>query len=377
MEPSMDRKIKGEFLLDYVRMVKARKDVDWSQYFTVDDLLFLKKRVLGTEWYPMAPFERIATALFKEIAHDNPEVVRLWGRMQAEEISRTYDSLVHKGNPRDSLVQFQVLRRSFFSFDPINVIELYRNFAKLEMNFTMNPAAEQAATYQALGIFERLAELSGATNIKPNFPSKIWAGDKITVLELDWSNASPEMKVKGALFIDYVRMLKKKKDVDYGKYLLPRDLPYLEVQILPSEWYPYESFERLGLAVIHEIAGGNMQAVLAFGQASVNDMARVFSNLIRPGDPQESLMRFEVLRNSFFNFNAVTIESLYGNFAKLRIEYSMSRLAEEAASNQAAGFFIRLLQLSGARGIEYRFASKSWIGDPTTILELKWKEVGY
>jgi len=372
----MERKIKGEFLVDYVRMIKSRKDLDWSEYLTVEDLLFLKKRIVGNEWYPMAPFERIATAIFKKVTQSNVEIVRLWGRMQAEEVARTYDSLVSKGNPHDSLIQFQVLRQTFFNYDPINVMELFRNFAKLEMNFAMNPAAEQAATYQTLGIFERLAELSGASNIKFKFPSKSWEGGKSTVLEMDWSNATPEMKVKGGLFVDYVRMLKKKKGVDWSKYLLPRDLLFLEQQILPSEWYPYETFERMGVAVLQEVAAGNLEAVLAFGQVSLDEMARAFSNLVCKGDPRESLMRFEVLRNSFFNFNAVTIETISAYYAKLRIEYSMSRIAEEAASHQAAGFFIQLLRLSGAKEIEYRFASKSWAGDPTTILELKWKEIG-
>jgi hypothetical protein len=367
----MERKIKGEFLVDYVRALKSRKDIDWSRYLTAEDLKFLDQKILGTEWYPMAPFERIAVALFKELAHSNVETVRLWGRMQAEEVSRTYDSLVHKGSPHDSLIQFQVLRKSFFNFEPIDVMELARNFAKMRMDFQMETTAEQAASYQALGIFERLVELSGAVNIQARFPSRCWAGDKITVLELSWSNVTPEMKVKGGFFMDYVRMLKKKKDTDWSKYLLPRDLALLEQRILPSEWYPFESFERMGLAVLHEIAGGNLKAVLAFGQTSLNEMAKAFANLVCKGDPRESLMRFEVLRNSFFNFNAVTIESIFANFAKFRIEYSMSRTAEEAASFQAAGFFLQLLHLAGARKIGYRFASRSWAGDPTTILELK------
>jgi len=370
----MDRKIKGEFLVDYVRMLKSRKDIDWTRYLSPQDLTFLEQKILGTEWYPMAPFERIATALFKEVAHNNVETVRLWGRIQAEEVSRAYDSLVCKGNPHDSLIQFQVLRKTFFNFDPIDVMELSRNFAKMKMNFQMNPAAEQAATYQALGIFERLAELSGAANIQSNFSSQIWAGDKATILELSWSNVTPEMKIKGGLFVDYVRMLKKKKGVDWSKYLLPRDLALLDQRILPSEWYPFESFERMGLAVLHEIASGNLKAVLAFGQRSLDEMARAFSDLVQKGDPRESLMRFEVLRNSFFNFNAVTIESIYADYAKLRIEYSMSRLAEQAASFQAAGFFLQLLHLSGAKKIAYRFASRSWAGDSTTILELQWQK---
>ncbi len=253
------------------------------------------------------------------------------------------------------------------------MVELCKNYGKLEINYFMGKVAEKTAVYQTLGYFERLLELSGANNVQSNFVSETWAGAPSTILEISWSNAKPEMKVKGGLFVDYVRMLKKKKGIDYSKYLLPRDLPFLQEKISPSEWYPFETFERMGIAILNEIAQGDTEAVLAFGQISVNEMAKAFSSLICVGDPRESLMRFQVLRSSFFNFNAVTIESIYGDFAKIRIEYAMSRSAEEAACCQAAGFFVQLLRLSGAKEVVYKFASKSWQGDSTAILELKWK----
>jgi hypothetical protein len=37
------------------------------------------------------------------------------------------------------------------------------------------------------------------------------------------------------------------------------------------------------------------------------------------------------------------------------------------------GFFEGLLELAGAKQISAEFREKSWIGDPRTRLELKWK----
>jgi hypothetical protein len=370
----MNRKVKGSFFVDYVRMIKSRKDLDWSKYLQPEDSVFLQEKILGYEWYPMLTFERMGIGIVKEIARDNLEIVRLWGRIQAEELTRTYDSLIHLGNPQESLIQFQLLRKEFFNFDPIRVVELCKNYGLLEINYhMMSPIAEQAATYQSLGYFARLLEFSGANNVQWIFQAKAWAGDKSTKLELSWSNVKLEMKVKGTLFLDYVKMLKNRKGLDLNKYLLPRDLPYLTQRINPDDWYPFETFERMGIGIRKEIAQGDLEAVLAFGQISVNEMAKAFSSLICVGDPHESLMRFQVLRNSFFNFNAITIESIYGDFAKIRIEYAMSRPAEEAACCQAAGFFTQLLRLSGGKEVVYKFTSMSWQGDPTTILELRWQ----
>ena len=52
----------------------------------------------------------------------------------------------------------------------------------------------------------------------------------------------------------------------------------------------------------------------------------------------------------------------------------MSRLAEEAATYQTLGFFEGLLTLSGAKEIQFQFASRLWEGDSCTILELEWKQ---
>jgi hypothetical protein len=50
----------------------------------------------------------------------------------------------------------------------------------------------------------------------------------------------------------------------------------------------------------------------------------------------------------------------------------MGRTAESAATYQALGFFQELLELAGAKDLKNKFLSKSWEGDPTTILELRW-----
>jgi hypothetical protein len=86
----------------------------------------------------------------------------------------------------------------------------------------------------------------------------------------------------------------------------------------------------------------------------------------------ESLMRFHVLRRSFFDFGAIYIDSISTDNARMEINYGMRKIAEEAASYQALGFLERLLELAGAKNIQHSFTKKLWEGDPYTILELGW-----
>ena len=180
-------------------------------------------------------------------------------------------------------------------------------------------------------------------------------------------------QVKGSLFVDYVRMMKARTDVDWSRHLEPEDLPYLQQRIDPGAWYPMATFERLGLAILKVIAGGDVQAARAWGRSSVEPLAALQPGLLVEKDPRESLMRFQVYRRTFFDFEAAIVTVLHDTEVRLRIAYGMSPLAEEAASCQAMGFFERLVELAGGLAVTARFAEESWRGAATTTLVLSWK----
>ena len=92
--------------------------------------------------------------------------------------------------------------------------------------------------------------------------------------------------VKGFLFADYTRMIKGRKDLDWRRHLQPKDLSFLTQPIMDSEWYPMETFERMGLAILQEIAHGEMNAVRLWGRQSIDDLFSQHKSLICEGDPR-------------------------------------------------------------------------------------------
>lgn len=177
----------------------------------------------------------------------------------------------------------------------------------------------------------------------------------------------------GTLFVDYVRMLRARKDVDWPEYFTKEDLPFLTQRIQPDAWYPMETFERMGLAILELIANGDLDTVRMFGSASVDWLAEAHPTLLAKHDPRESVMRFQVLRQSFFDFPALEVLGVTDAEAHLSIAYQMGALAEEAASFQTMGFFTRLLELCGATNVKATFTRRSWAGDSSTVLELTWE----
>jgi hypothetical protein len=181
------------------------------------------------------------------------------------------------------------------------------------------------------------------------------------------------MRVKGILFADYVRMLRACKSVDWSAHLPPEDVAFLGQRIDPIRWYPMASFERMGNAILAVVAGGSLEAVQQWGRLSVDQLRLANPQLIDPHDPFESLARFRVLRSTFFDFDALEILSIHPGEAEIAITYHMGMPAEEAASVQTMGFFERLLELSGAFDVRAGFKSRSWAGDPRTVMALEWR----
>jgi hypothetical protein len=179
-------------------------------------------------------------------------------------------------------------------------------------------------------------------------------------------------RVKGTVFVDYVRMLRGHKGVDWSTLLAPEDLSFLVQRVEADAWYPMESFERMGLAILAEIAQGNLETVRAFGRFSIDRLCHDEPRLLAPGDPLDTLMRFRVLRQGFFDYPALDVLSASDGEASIRVGYGMGARAEEAASWQTLGFFERLLEVAGAREVKAWFSTRVWTGEPSTTIELRW-----
>lgn len=180
-------------------------------------------------------------------------------------------------------------------------------------------------------------------------------------------------RVRGSLFVDYVRMLRACKSADYRDLLAPEDFVYLGARIDHADWYPMATFERFGNAILKFVANGELPPVRLWGRYSASQLAKQHPMLVAPGDAVETLNRFRVMRETFFDFSALEVLLLHDDEAHIVIRYHMGMPAEEAASYQTMGFFEGLLPLAGADQITGGFREQSWAGDARTLLVLRWR----
>jgi len=179
-------------------------------------------------------------------------------------------------------------------------------------------------------------------------------------------------RVRGSLFVDYVRMIRGRKDIDWSRWLEPGDLALVAQHVDVDAWYPMEVFERLGAAILDTVGGGDLGAVRAWGRRSADQLRDTFPSLVVANDPRETLMRFQVVRQTFFDFAAVTVLELSDLEARLRVGYEMAPRAESAAAFQVMGYFEQLLEQAGAERVQAGFVKRRWEGDVETVLVLRW-----
>jgi hypothetical protein len=95
-------------------------------------------------------------------------------------------SLVAPGDPVDTMMRFRVHRATYFDFEALEIPTLVSDHAHVVIHYHMGPMAEEAASHQTMGFFERLLEVAGATPVNAKFKECSWLGDSRTLLELVW-----------------------------------------------------------------------------------------------------------------------------------------------------------------------------------------------
>ena len=172
-------------------MIRSHKQHDWRSQLEPEDLPYLQSRVDPAGWYPMATFERFGNAILRFVALDDLQAVRMWGRFSVDELRAAHPELVVVGDPVETLQRFRVLRATFFDFPALEIVMLLDDQAEIAISYHMGARAEEAASLQTMGFFERQLELAGARNVAARLVQRSWAGDPRTLLEVSWDIAPP------------------------------------------------------------------------------------------------------------------------------------------------------------------------------------------
>jgi hypothetical protein len=183
-----------------------------------------------------------------------------------------------------------------------------------------------------------------------------------------------ERKVKGTIIVDFVKMIKKNRDLDWNKYLKAEDWGVVNSFVLASKWYSFAVFERCARAVFALLGNGNMEAAHAEGRRAGHKMFEtVYSTVVQQKDPMTGLNLFVSSYGALFNFNPVRMERVTPRHARILYDYDAGDRFSVAFCHLLKGIFEALIEKTDGKNGTVAIASKQWENAPLTSFDITWE----
>ena len=182
-----------------------------------------------------------------------------------------------------------------------------------------------------------------------------------------------DRQAKGVNLIGVVKLLRgarKKKPV--VRRLSPAAQLALDSFILPTSWYAFEVFEELLLATHEEVYGGTDETARELGRAYSRMMFQgAHKAYVHPGEPGRSLVGFERVWSSIFNFAGLTVKTGPG---QALVQFSGYPATSRTHGQILVGVTEELLRLAGAGDIKVEVLAAPWLGTGEMRFDMRWVE---
>ena len=179
-------------------------------------------------------------------------------------------------------------------------------------------------------------------------------------------------RVKGSVLIDFVKTIKADKTGVYDRFLTKEDQDIIRQRILPSAWYPYETFRNCFNAVYEVLAKKNLDTVRQWGRLYGEAIvANLYKGLLKQGHPLDYIKKYEIYVKNFFDFGKLeVIEEAQNQVLIKMLDFDPNF---PPLYSIMFGWLERTLELCGAKNIKAELLSKSWEGAKETAIRLKWQ----
>jgi hypothetical protein len=184
-----------------------------------------------------------------------------------------------------------------------------------------------------------------------------------------------DQKVKGTMLVDQVRMIRGNKDRDWIKYLQPEDWNIINTIIMPSAWYPIETYKRCGRAVFQLLAGGDTDIVRLRGRIRGRELFETtYKHIISDKNPMNSLFSFVNLYGQLFTVTPLEVTKIDSKHAYVSYRYDdPSDSGNLPFCYQLMGHFDSLIEIAGGNNVKIEMKEKLWEGANATVFDIQWE----
>ncbi len=179
------------------------------------------------------------------------------------------------------------------------------------------------------------------------------------------------MKVKGSIFVEFVKAIRSDKTGVFDTYLTAEDREIMDQRIMPNLWYPYETFKHCLNAFFEIVAKKNLDTLKQWGRMySEMVMPKIYASILKKDDPLSFIKRIAVFERNFFDFGRA--EAVLEGATQA--VYTVIDMDPQFAPFQylIAGWVEHTTELCGAKNLKCTVLTKSWEGAVNTSVRLTW-----
>jgi len=180
-------RIKGNFLKDYVKIVRESPELDWNKYLNEADWHIIREMVIPLSWYPAGTMGRIGRGIFEMRSKKDYSLVRLHGRSRVDQV---FDDgtrqILCKNSPAEALQVYTLIARRYIDEIEIKLESSGDNFAEVSFYPVDDvPSWDLFREIQA-GTMERVVELNRGKDPHAEFRSEKREGREACIVRLTW-----------------------------------------------------------------------------------------------------------------------------------------------------------------------------------------------
>lgn len=178
--------IRGTFLKDYVKIVRATQDADWGRFLTADDWEIINSMIIPSAWYPAETMGRIARGLYELHSNHSYEFIRAFARAQAPVYLEDVRQFLQKGDIRSALNAYIYIVGRFVDEISVSFVESGHDFVKVSF-YPVNDAPSFDCYREVMaGYLEWLVAENGGKNPQSEFESNLREDKEECVIRVDW-----------------------------------------------------------------------------------------------------------------------------------------------------------------------------------------------
>lgn len=187
---------------------------------------------------------------------------------------------------------------------------------------------------------------------------------------------NPEIKVKGSIFVIFVKIIRGTKDERLNRYLSDEDRKIISQRIFPSGWYPMDTFWHC-LRACYEVFGEKKpRNAREWGKVmGIQLLTGTYKDVLSTAntDLPSAVRTFAMVSKTFFSHSHFELNSLEGRNAKLKLTQASDNSAAMVFYFIICGFLEKYIELAGGKNCRVNFSEMVENDKKTVIFDANWE----